>query len=184
MIQPDNSLDVLLARLSSGDKEAFDRLYDSYAGKIYNFIYSLSGDSVVAQDITQEVFIKLWQKRQEIDPAQNFEAWLFVCSKNMFLNETRLMGNRNRYKEDTIALKSEADNGTIDTIYYRFTEHEMAKIVGRMPPQRRKIFMLAKVYGYSVAEIAERMKLSTRTVESQLYKAKKFMASQIKNNIS
>lgn len=179
MDSSDIDLDLILARLSSGDKVAFDWLYNRYSGKIYNFILALSGNSLLAQDITQEVFIKVWRKRQEIDPAQNFEAWLFVCSKNMYLNEVRLMGSKSKYTKDIFVLKTEEDNGTTDAIDYHFTKQDMERTISKMPAQRRKIFLLSKVYGLSIAEIAQRMNISERTVESQLYKAKKFVTSKI-----
>ena len=171
---------MLLTGLASGEKDAFDELYSRYAGKVYNFIRSLSDDPILAQDISQEVFIKVWQKRESFDPAQNFEAWLFVCSRNMFLNEVRLMGNRKKFERDSSVLKNEEDLSTSNIINYHFTKQSMAEIIGRMPPQRKKIYLLTTVYDLTVPEIARRMGISPRTVESQLYQARKFVSSQIK----
>lgn len=84
-----DSLRDIIAALQEGSLEAFDVLYYKFVGKVHNFILNVSGESALSEDITQEVFIKLWRRREELDPARNIESWLFVCARNLFLNELR-----------------------------------------------------------------------------------------------
>lgn len=175
-------LEQLTSDLARGSVQAFDQLYSRYVGKVYNFLLKITADPAAAKDLTQELFIRLWQRRTSIDPSQNFEAWLFVCAKNLFLNELRRQSRNTSFAAEARAYMDEEDLGTIENIDYHFAEQDMARIVRKMPPQRRKVFLLARVYGLSVAEIAEQMNISQRTVENQLYQARKFITSKIKVN--
>lgn len=181
-----SNLPEAVAALAQGDKDAFDQLYYTYVGKVYNFYLKISfGNDSLAEDLTQELFIKVWQKREEMDTEKNFEAWLFVCARNLFLNAMRRRGQDIAYSSwvGKMFREKENDSGTMDEIDYRFAEQKMAEIVGKMPPQRRKAFVLARVYGLSAAEVAEQMGISERTVENHIYQARKFISSMIDEKI-
>lgn len=168
-----------VASLARGDREAFDSIYFHFVGKVFNFLRNVSGSDSVAEDLTQEVFIKVWQKREGLDPDQNFEAWLFVCARNLVLNEFRRRGQDSEFLRSSKERVHEEDRSTVETIDYHFAEQYMAAIVNEMPPQRRKIFLLSRVYGLSSAEIAGQLGISPRSVENQLYQARKYISRRI-----
>lgn len=154
-------------------REDFDAIYYRFAGKVYHFLLKISGDAALSEDLTQEVFIRLWHRREEMDPSRNIEAWLFVCARNLFLNELR-----HRRQGDTFAAEPQhraslEDNSTQNLINYHFAEQVLSAAIREMPPQRQKIFVLSRLYGLSAAEIARQMGISERTVENQLYQARK-----------
>ena len=175
-----DNLQNTIAALSEGSVEAFDALYHRYVGKVYNFIRNISGDIQLTEDITQEVFIKLWRKREELDPGRNIESWLFICAKNLFLNELRSRKQSDAFAAESKHSSNILDNSTLDLINYHFAESAMAEIIREMPPQRQKIFVLSRLYGLPAAEIARQMGISERTVENQLYQAKKYLSSMEK----
>ena len=171
------NLTALILSLKEGDKSAFDRIYALYVGKIYNFIRNLSNDTFLAEEITQEVFIKLWRRRLTIDEGQGVSAWLFACARNMFLNEIRHRKHTAEYMAEMSRTHSDDDFSTVDAIDAHFTEKNIAEMVNSMPPRRREIFILSRRDSLSAAQIAERLQISERTVESQLYMARKFLGS-------
>src|SRR3990170_3512483 len=79
----------LVVRLHKNDVSAFDALYWEYHQAIYRNILKFTKDQVATEDILQEVFTKLWEKRFDIDPAQSVAGWLFVISFNLSVNYTR-----------------------------------------------------------------------------------------------
>lgn len=175
-----DSLRDIIAALQEGSLEAFDVLYYKYVGKVHNFILKISGDSALSEDITQEVFIKLWHRREELDPARNIESWLFVCARNLFLNELRRRRQGAVFAAETQKTATPSENSTLDQVHYHFAERELAALIREMPPQRQRIFVLSRLYGLPAAEIARQMDISERTVENQLYQARKHIASRVK----
>ena len=175
------SLNATIAALRGGSKAAFDSLYNEFVGKVHNFILRLSGDIVLAEDITQEVFIKLWRRREELDPALNIESWIFVCAKNLFLNDIRHRRHEDAFAAEIKRMTSTAEESTMNQVLFHLAEKALADSIREMPPQRQKIFVLSKYHGLSAAEIASRMSISERTVENQLYQARKQMVSRLKD---
>lgn len=86
----------ILVRLSQDDETAFDVIYWSYNTHVYNFANSLLYSSSAAQDITQNVFLKIWEKRHEIDPEQNFNAYLFTIPAIWFIRKPNIVCLQNR----------------------------------------------------------------------------------------
>ena len=175
------SLNATIVALRDGSKAAFDALYNQFVGKVHNFIQKISGDSALAEDITQEVFIKLWRRREELNSALNIESWLFVCAKNQFLNEIRHRRHQDAFAAEIKRMASPAEESTMNQVLFHLAEKSLADTIQTMPPQRQKIFLLSKFHGLSAAEIASLLSISERTVENQLYQARKQMVSRMKD---
>ena len=78
----------LLIDLKNGDEKAFETLFWEYNQHVYHFVYSLLYDKSMAVDLTQNVFLKIWEKHETIDPEQNFDAYLFTIARNLVYKET------------------------------------------------------------------------------------------------
>ena len=166
----------ILLRLSNDDEKAFEFIYWKYNAHVYNFANSLLYSPKIAQDITQNVFLKIWEKRHEINPEQNFNAYLFTIARNMVYKETeqKLLAEQSlRQLEDVL------DMSTIQTLDYHFTEELCRSLVEELPPARREIFKLSRFERLSNKEIALRLSISERTVETQLYRATCFLKRKL-----
>lgn len=86
----------LLNRLNQGDESAFETIYRKYNAWIYNFANSLLFDKSLTEDLTQNVFLKIWEKHEQINPDDNFESYLFAIARNLIFKETenRLLAER------------------------------------------------------------------------------------------
>jgi RNA polymerase sigma-70 factor (family 1) len=168
-----------LLRLSNDDEKAFEFIYWKYNAHVYNFANSLLYSPKIAQDITQNVFLKIWEKRHEINPEQNFNAYLFTIARNMVYKETeqKLLAEQSlrqlQEEEDVL------DMSTIQTLDYHFTEELCRSLVEELPPARREIFKLSRFERLSNKEIALRLSISERTVETQLYRATRFLKRKL-----
>lgn len=169
----------ILLRLSNDDEKAFEFIYWKYKAHVYNFANSLLYSPKIAQDITQNVFLKIWEKRHEINPEQNFNAYLFTIARNMVYKETeqKLLAEQSlrqlQEEEDVL------DMSTIQTLDYHFTEELCRSLVEELPPARREIFKLSRFERLSNKEIALRLSISERTVETQLYRATRFLKRKL-----
>lgn len=169
----------ILLRLSNDDEKAFEFIYCKYNAHVYNFANSLLYSPKIAQDITQNVFLKIWEKRHEINPEQNFNAYLFTIARNMVYKETeqKLLAEQSlrqlQEEEDVL------DMSTIQTLDYHFTEELCRSLVEELPPARREIFKLSRFERLSNKEIALRLSISERTVETQLYRATRFLKRKL-----
>ena len=161
-----------------GKPDAFDLIWHRYSAHVYNFISSMIFDKSIAEDLMQEVFLKIWEKRNEIDPDRNVEAYIFTIARNLVYKETRKMLANANFIDYARHGLDEADDSTENSIDACSEHGHLTELIHQMPPARRDIYLLNKIHGLSVKDIAERLGLSSRTVENQLYQAKIFIKSK------
>lgn len=156
----------LTRRLQNDDVDAFNALYWKYHAAIYSNIIKLIHDIVVAEDIVQEVFLALWEKRRTLDAGQDIAGWLFVVSHNKsvkFLKRS-LKESLAQTKLDR-SVKEATDNGE-ELMNARV--HILDKAIGQLSPQKRRVFELCKVERKTYDEAAEELHLSKHTVKEYL----------------
>ncbi len=168
----------ILLRLLHDDEKAFDYIYWKYNSHIYNFANSLLYSEDIAQNVTQNVFIKIWEKRHEIDPEQNFNAYLFTIARNMIYKETE----QRFFSDSLIPIQEDYDISDISTeqaLDCHFTEEYYHRLIEELPLARRKIFKLSRLKKMSNKEIAVYLSISEKTVETQLYRATYFLKQKL-----
>jgi RNA polymerase sigma-70 factor (family 1) len=176
-----NENEILLIRaFKNGDQKAFEKLFERYHKKLYAYLMRLLDSKEDAEEIVQESFIKIWEKREEFIEGYSFNAFLFTIAKNTFLNFTREKVNR-RVFEDHFQLINEVESGkTDDYVIFKETREIIRLIIEGMPPRRREVFMMRKVEGLSRKEISEKLGISVITVDSQLLKANTYLKDELK----
>ncbi|WP_295939585.1 sigma-70 family RNA polymerase sigma factor [uncultured Alistipes sp.] len=172
----------LLRRLKRGDKEAFDVIYEQWGGYVYNFTCKTLYNKSLAEDITQELFLRLWECRAQIDEERNFQSWLFTVARNLVYREGRRMLLNSAFI-DVIQKEGAKSSGntTDDMVNFSFTNEYITELIDQLPPARKRIYILNKQAGLSVREIAQRLNLSEKTIEVQLYHANQFMRTRFRN---
>ena len=175
-----NINEKLAFRLKKGDKEAFQELFNLYVPKIHRFAMVYLRDKSNAEELVQDVFMKIWEKRENLDPAQNIKAYLFKIAVNTVYDFVR---KKNLEKAFADFSKHNFQSGA-ESLWHEVIWNEMlAKLdhlVAQMPEQCRNIFVLSREEGLSNQEIAEKLNLSKRTVENQLYRAIRFLKEHLK----
>lgn len=166
-----------------GGTDVFDIIWHRHSAHVYNFISSMIFDKSLAEDLVQEVFLKIWEKRNELDPDRNVEAYIFTVARNLVYKETRKMLTNASFVEYARHGLEEADESTENAIDASSEHDRLTEVIRQMPPARRDIYLLNKVHGLSVKDIAERLGLSSRTVENQLYQAKIFIKSKFSMSV-
>jgi RNA polymerase sigma-70 factor (family 1) len=174
----------LLLKVAQGDREAFTRLYASHLPAVYKYLLPLAGTKEDTEEILQDIFVRIWQKRELCSSIQSFQAYLFKMARNEFLNHLRAV----RAKDGlTARLATISSNSTTDAdhkvLYNQF--YTMAQVaIDQLPQKRKEIFKLSTEEGLSLDEIAARSGISKSVVKKQLYAASAFVRQYIEQHIT
>lgn len=153
-------------------QQEFEKLFSVFYPKVRAFALSLIKNEDDAEDIAQEVFVRLWTSGITPDVLENPNGYLFVAARNQVLNFLRRRVSETLYQEHVHNCFSECiDFNQHDQLYAKEIELIMRMTVDRMPEQRRVVFSLSRFENLSNQEIANRLSLSVRTVERHLYLA-------------
>ena len=170
----------LLTELKNGSFQAFERLYNMYSGKLYNFIMRLSsGNQYMAEEVVQSTFIRIWEVREKVDTNASFISFLCTIAKNLLMNMYQRQTVEYVYNEYLKNTGVDRDSQTEESIDLRFLNEYIDSLAEELPAQRKKIFILSKRQNYTNKEIAEMMGISESTVATQLSLAVKFMREQL-----
>ena len=154
----------IIKSLKEGDREAFSMLYKQYWEKVYHFCGLYLNNRDVAEDVVQEVFIKVWESREFIREDDNFKGLLFVITRNLIFNQHRKNVNEDFYKMTVLSAMETAYN------LGEYIDH----LIEELPERRRVIFNLSRKEHKSYKEIAFQLNISEKTVENQISEALKF----------
>ena len=169
--------DWILA-LKEGDLQAFNELFDRYGKRLYNFSIGYLKSVENAEEIVQEVFMKIWDNRLELSAQKSIESYLFTIARNGILNTIRKSKSEQAYlnyvkinPEKNVLLDEELNFNELEKAYHEAIE--------QLSPRRKEIFLLSREQALSNAEIAEKMSISVKTVENQMTTA----ISEIRRNL-
>ncbi len=172
-----------LIALKNGSDKAFEAIYDRYVGKLYNFIMTIShGDRYMAEEVVQSTFVRLWETRDRINVEKSILFYLSTISKNILFNKYQRQTIEFLYQKLMIDEQKEYHNQTENEIDRKWLEDFVDELIDKLPPARKKIFILRKKDDFSTKEIAEMMNISVSTVETQLSLAMKFMKTEFEKN--
>ena len=174
-----------LHRLKTGDADAFEDIFRKYNGKIYHFVLATLYDKSLAEDITQNVFISIWEHRQDIVPGKNFQAYLYTIARNMVYRETEKMILAFHYRDHINRLfLDEKDFSTEETVDANSLEEVILRLIDKLPEARRKIFLLHFTEDLSNKEIAKRLSVSEENVEMQVRRSLDYLRKHLKEYIA
>lgn len=174
--------DVLIL-LKKGDKKAFERIFNAYYHQVYHFALSTLYEKTFAEDITQSVFVALWQHRESIDADKKIAAYIYTIAKNQVYRQTEKILIHNRYKEyvQNMPVLYEDLESNLDN---KFLARIIDDLIQELPPARRTIFLLSRKENLSNCEIAEKLSISTKTVETQIRRSILFLKKRLQYYLS
>lgn len=167
-----------LLLLKRGNYEAFDAIYTIYSPRILGRLIRLLSNEAVAEELLQDLFFRVWDKREQIDVDQSFRAYLFKIAQNLVYDHFRKQSVDERYRADFIRSYSEFYEHIEEDLIFKQTEKRLMQVIDNLPPQCRQVYILFKLEGKSYAEITSIMGISKSTINNHLTKANSILKKE------
>lgn len=163
---------------------AFDAIYNKYCRRLYNFVFKFVKNESDAEEIVQDVFVKLWETRTKIKLYTSFDSYLFTISYNTTISLLRKRLSETKYVNHLKSIPhfSEPDK-IVNELHYKELNKHVYDLLDQLTPRQKEIFLLSREEGLSHKEIAAKLNISTNTVKNHLVKALDFIKSNIDNTI-
>lgn len=174
-------LKKIIAELAHDNDSAMDELFNYYYPRLYNFSRSFLKMEDGIDDLLQEVFVKLWQNRKNINSADTFNAYIFTIARNLLLNELRSRLNNQKMKDRLHDLSVAEEYSLFKQIEYNDLKEKIELAIGELPARGKEIFMLSRNDGLSHKEIAEKLQISTKTVEYHITQSTSFLKQKLRS---
>jgi RNA polymerase sigma-70 factor (ECF subfamily) len=174
----DQSESIWIQKIKTGDSDAFEKLFRQYCQPLINFARHFVRDTQIAENIVQDVFLRIWANRTHLNPSSNIKTYLYCAVKNHAINYLRHAHVENRSVD---VLKNM--NSPVRTPEEKWQEKEMkASIhlaIEELPEKCRLIFCMSRYDHLTYAEIADIQNLSIKTVETHMGRALKFLRKRL-----
>lgn len=168
----------LLSRIAEGDERAFRVFFDRYKDRFYAVVLKMTRSDSVAEEIVQEIFIKIWQKRTSLKEIDYPETYFFTAVYRRVYNHYKKLA----LERKLLGLISESPgfrNITDETVLAQESERLINEAISKLPPQQQLVFTLSKQEGLSREQIAEQLHISPHTVRNHLADAVKFIKAYL-----
>jgi RNA polymerase sigma-70 factor (family 1) len=165
----------LISKIINGNPIAFKRVYERHSRKLFYSILRLVKSEELAEELMQEVFVKIWENRTILNPDLSFKAYLFKVAENHVLDFFRKVAREKNLREKLISLAIHSHNRTEDHLLYQEYELLANRAIELLPPQRKRIFQMCRLEGLSYDKVGEGLDISKSTVSDHMVKAIKFI---------
>jgi len=177
MVDPEYAV---IQAIASGDRAAFELLVKRYQSPVCNFVYRYLGDRAAAEDITQEVLLRVYRSASRFDPKGRVSSWVFQIARNLSLNEIKRRG-RARLSETELKDEREYTSAKSPVASEAHAlEHEVMAALGELPENQRAALLWRVNEGLSYREIGEVLGVSVQSVESLIFRARERLRSSLR----
>jgi RNA polymerase sigma-70 factor (ECF subfamily) len=175
-----SSKDALLVKeLQQGNEGAFEQLYHTYHRTLYGFLYNMIGSGSDVEDIIQEIFIRIWERRNDVNSNLSFGGLLFTVGKNLALNLLRNDCCRQRVREELKQIIDGSINDVEQIVQFNELDRMVQDVLEDLPFRQKQIYTLNRIKGLSRQEIAELLNISIVTVDMHLGKALQLLRDRL-----
>ncbi|MBD3162562.1 MAG: sigma-70 family RNA polymerase sigma factor [Candidatus Eisenbacteria bacterium] len=168
--------DRWIEEASRGDLQAFEKLYRTYSGRIYALCLRLAGDAGLAEDLTQDAFVRAWQRIGRFERRSRFFTWLFRLTVNLAIDRIRWETRRSGLESSDEEMERHPAPPRGFTTEGRI---DLERAIGALPPGARVVFVLHDVEGYKHEEIAEMTGIAVGTSKAQLHRARRLLRERL-----
>ncbi len=161
----------LLLALKQGDHRAFNTIYDRHKVELSIRIIRMVKSVELTEELLQDLFMRLWTNRENIDPSKSLKAYLYQIARNMVIDLLRRAAKEQHIHQQIIAASTELYQHVEENLFKKENEAFLQQAIDQLPPQGKKIFVHCKLEGKSYKEVAELYEISTTTVNDHIQKS-------------
>lgn len=176
----DSALEDLIAKAQLGDHHAFRQLVERYQGLVYSIAFRLTRDVAEAEDITQEVFVRLWKNLTHYNPQFSMKAWVGKMTTNLALDYLRSAKKKQTLQPPEAASHIQSPVWADEAVHAKELHDLVLKLSAHLPPKQRAIFVLRDVEQCSVDDVAHILAMHADNIKSNLCHARSTMKSLLK----
>jgi len=174
----------LLLLLKEGNMVAFDTIYEQYCKRLFGFVIRYVKNEADAEEIVQEVFIKIWENRRKIDVYSSFDSYLFTISYNSAISLLRKRVHEKKYLEHLKSLQEfDLTSELMDEIQFKELNEKIQILLEELTPRQKEIFILSREEGLTHEQIAKKLGISVNTVKNHIVSALALLKSNIDNGL-
>jgi RNA polymerase sigma-70 factor (ECF subfamily) len=173
-------LEKVIVELANDREAALEQIFHHYYPRLYKFSKSFLKLEDGIDDLLQEVFLKIWQNRKNITSTATFNSYIFTITRNLLLNELRSRLNNQKIKDKLQELSVAEEYSLFSQIEYNDLQEKIDQAITELPARQQQIFLLSRKNGLSHKEIAEKLEVSTKTVEYNIAQSTNFLKQKFK----
>lgn len=172
---------IAIAALKEGDQKVFEKIYAQHYKRLCVFLMGYCSDKDIVEDVVQDVFVKLWLNKEQLEIKSSLTAYLFKVAYNL------LMDNYREYKKH---------NKFLDSYYYNLMLsslevdpksdserlHKLEECINKLPPKCKEVFLENKIKGLKYQEVAQKLKVSVKNVEAHISRALAYLRTCLKDS--
>jgi RNA polymerase sigma-70 factor (ECF subfamily) len=162
LVTGDTPDSALVEAVREGDHLAFKDLFYRYYHKLFRFAVVHVHSSELAADLVQEVFFRVWERRENLIPQKSIKAYLYKILNNLIINQLKLASTKTSSYEDALSVNTVGNESKLDS------EIDIHLAIDKLPAKLRSVFVLIKVEGFKYQEVAEICGISVKAVEKRM----------------
>lgn len=170
----------LVEAMAAGDLTAFTRVYGAYHGFVFHFAVKFLKSTFLAEEVVNDVFLKLWENRSQLVPGQSLKAYLATVCKNHVFNLLKKAKRESAIMEEIRRLVAVARNQTEEDLFGAELEQVIDQIVSQLPEQRQRIFRMYRFEELDLDAIAGKLHISKGTAKDHMVRANRFVRKNLK----
>ena len=171
----------LTIELKKGSRTAFNSLFQDYNQKLYYFALGYLKSEDDAEEVVQETFLKIWERRKDLDSSLSLHSYIFKIAFNFIQKKIIRNLREDEVKHQFTDELVNFDFRTSQMVNYHFLLEHINDLLDKLPPRQKEIIELRKLEGYSLKEIASKLDISVKTVETHLRLALKFLKEKLQS---
>lgn len=171
----------LVLKLQKSDVEAFDLIYEKYAGKLYGFTLKYLKSTDETEELIQLVFLKVWENHETLKKELSFKSYLFTIAYNEICNIFKRRSHLKKFIGEQLTVNCLNSSETEELIDYNSIHEQVDLIIAKLPERQKTIFQKSRVDGKTNKEIASELELSSGTVDNYISESLKFIRSNIQD---
>ena len=175
-------LTLLLQQLQQGEERAFNAIYKTYFKPLYRKVYSMIKDEMIADELIQDLFLKLWHKREEINPAHSFQSYLYTIANNLVFDYFRKIAKDKRLTARLLINATDFYMHSDELLESKESMQLLLKAIDQLSPQRKLVFTCCKLEGKSYEEASQELGISVATVNSHMTQSLRAVREYILKN--